>query len=215
MQDSLVDGPLFVLQSRQFAGQRQYAPIVSGTFTGSWVRTLGSRWTNEAKVGVNRVHLVLNQTDPNVGRDQLDANRSYPCTTINGVDIQLGCLQDIDRTNLGLEFIDNIVVVRGRAQRQVRIQFPAPLGESVPGRLPERDLQLARRFRRQPDLPGDGRNRRWPGADLRLAVRRLCPGQLARDQPDDAQHRACATSSRPSSRRRTTCRAASISPRSN
>jgi hypothetical protein len=108
MQDSLVDGPLFVLQSRQFAGQRQYAPIVSGTFTGSWVRTLGSRWTNEAKVGINRVHLILNQTDPNVGRDALDANHSYPCTTITGVDVQLGCLQDIDRTNLGLEFIDNV-----------------------------------------------------------------------------------------------------------
>jgi hypothetical protein len=108
MQDSLVDGPLFVLQPRQFAGQRQYAPIVSSTFTGSWVRTLGSRWTNEAKVGINRVHLILNQTDPNVGRAELDANRSYPCTTITGVDVQLGCLQDIDRTNLGIEFIDNI-----------------------------------------------------------------------------------------------------------
>ena len=113
MQNSLVDGPLFVLQSRQFAGQRQYAPIVSGTFTGSWVRTLGSRWTNEAKFGVNRVHLILNQTDPNVGRDQLDANRSYPCTTITGVDVQLGCLQDIDRTNLGLEFIDNVAWFAG------------------------------------------------------------------------------------------------------
>ena len=51
VQSSLVDGPLFVLQSRQFAGQRRYAPIVSGTFTGSWVRTLGSRLTNEAKLG--------------------------------------------------------------------------------------------------------------------------------------------------------------------
>ncbi len=108
MQDSLVDGPLFVLTPRQFAGQRQYAPIVSGTFTGSWVRTLGSTWTNEAKVGLNRVHLLLNQSDPNVSRAQLDANRSYPCTTITGVDVQLGCLQDIDRTNLGIELIDNV-----------------------------------------------------------------------------------------------------------
>lgn len=108
VQDSLVDGPLFVLQPRQFAGQRQYAPIVSASVTGSYVRTLGSSWTNEAKFGLNRVHLVLNQTDPNVLRDELDANRSYPCTTITGVDLQLGCLQDIDRTNLGLEFIDNV-----------------------------------------------------------------------------------------------------------
>ena len=123
VQDSLVDGPLFVLQSRQFAGQRQYAPIVSGTFTGSWVRTLGSRWTNEAKLGINRVHLVLNQTDPNVGREELDANRSYPCTTINGVDIQLGCLQDIDRTNLGLEFIDNVSWFAGAHSVKFGVNF--------------------------------------------------------------------------------------------
>ena len=113
MQDSLVDGPLFVLQARQFAGQRQYAPIISGTFTGSWVRTLRSNLTNEAKLGLNRVHLVLNQTDPTVSREQLAANRNYPCTTINGVDLQLGCLQDIDRTNLGIELIDNVSWFKG------------------------------------------------------------------------------------------------------
>lgn len=109
VQDSTVDGPLFVLQTRQFAGQQQLAPIVSSSFTGSYVRTLGSNWTNEAKVGINRVHLVLNQLDPTVPTpDQLANNRLYPCTTINGVDVQLGCLQDIDRTNLGVEFIDNV-----------------------------------------------------------------------------------------------------------
>jgi Carboxypeptidase regulatory-like domain/TonB dependent receptor len=123
VQDSLVDGPLFVLQPRQFAGQRQYAPIVSSTVTGSWVRTLGSNWTNEAKFGLNRVHLVLNQTDPNVSRDQLDANRGYPCTTITGVDVELGCLQDIDRTNLGLEFIDNVSWFTGPHSIKFGINF--------------------------------------------------------------------------------------------
>lgn len=123
MQDSLVDGPLFVLQPRQFAGQRQYAPIVSGTTAASWVRTLGSNWTNEAKFGMNRVHLILNQTDPNVGRDQLDANRSYPCTTVNGFDVQMGCLQDIDRTNLGLEFIDNVSWFAGAHSVKFGINF--------------------------------------------------------------------------------------------
>ena len=106
--DSLVDGPLFVLQARQFAGQRRSAPIDSSTFTGSWTGTFGQNWTNEAKFGYNGVHLILNQTDPNVGRDGLDSNPTYPCTTITGVDVQLGCLQDIDRSNLGLEFIENV-----------------------------------------------------------------------------------------------------------
>ncbi len=123
VQDSLVDGPLFVLQPRQFAGQRQYAPIVSSTFTGSYVRTLGSNWTNEAKLGLNRVHLLLNQTDPNVSRDQLDANRSYPSTTITGVDVQLGFLQDIDRTNLGIEFIDNVSWFTGAHSVKFGINF--------------------------------------------------------------------------------------------
>ncbi len=72
------------------------------------MRTFGQNWTNEAKFGYNGVHLILNQTDPNVGRDGLDSNPTYPCTTITGVDVQLGCLQDIDRTNLGLEFIENV-----------------------------------------------------------------------------------------------------------
>jgi len=121
--DSVVDGPLFVLQARQFSGQKQYAPISSGTFTGSWVRTLGSNWTNEAKFGLNRVHLILNQTDPNVGRDALAANRSYPCITINGIDLQLGCLQDIDRTNLGLEFIDNVSWFAGAHSVKFGVNF--------------------------------------------------------------------------------------------
>lgn len=123
MQDSSVDGPLFVLQPTQFSGQRQYAPIVSGTATGSWTRTLGSNWTNEAKIGLNRVHLVLNQTDPNVARTQLAANRGYPCVTINGIDLQLGCLQDIDRTNLGIELIDNVSWFRGAHSVKFGVNF--------------------------------------------------------------------------------------------
>jgi hypothetical protein len=124
VQDSLVDGPLFVLQSRQFAGTRQYAPIVSSSFTGTYVRTFGQNLTNEAKVGVNRVHLVLNQLDPNVSSpDQLAANRSYPCTTITGVDVQLGCLQDIDRTNLGIELIDNITWFSGNHTVKAGLNF--------------------------------------------------------------------------------------------
>ena len=42
VQKSLVDGPLFVLTSSLFAGQRQYAPITSGSGTVSYTRTLRS-----------------------------------------------------------------------------------------------------------------------------------------------------------------------------
>src|SRR6266849_2337800 len=61
IQRSLVDGPLFVLTSSRIAGQSQHAPIVSGSGTVSYTRTLRSNLMNEAKLGINRVHLILNQ----------------------------------------------------------------------------------------------------------------------------------------------------------
>jgi Carboxypeptidase regulatory-like domain/TonB dependent receptor len=117
IQDSLVDGPLFVLTSSMFAGQRQHAPIVSGSGTVSYTRTLRSNLMNEAKVGINRVHLILNQLDPNFPNPATlktpDAE-SYPQTRITGVDVVAGQIQDIDRMNFGYELIDNVTWYSGR-----------------------------------------------------------------------------------------------------
>ena len=117
IQDSLVDGPLFVLTSSRFANQRQYAPIVSGSGTVSYTRTLRSNLTNEAKFGFNRVHLVLNQTITGAFPDraslQTPTAEVFPSVTITGVDVQPGQLQDIDRTNTGFEIIDAVTWFSG------------------------------------------------------------------------------------------------------
>src|SRR5439155_13895010 len=117
VQKSLVDGPLFVLTSSLFAGQRQYAPITSGSGTVSYTRTLRSNLMNEAKLGVNRVHLILNQLDPNfptAASLKTPQAKSYPQTTITGVDVVAGQIQDIDRANLGVELIDNATWYSGK-----------------------------------------------------------------------------------------------------
>jgi hypothetical protein len=117
IQDSLVDGPLFVLTGSRFANQRQYAPIVSGSGTVSYTKTIRSNLTNEAKFGFNRVHLILNQTingafpDPESLRTP--TAKAFPSVSITGVDVQPGQLQDIDRTNTGFEFIDAVTWFTG------------------------------------------------------------------------------------------------------
>jgi outer membrane receptor protein involved in Fe transport len=112
LQDSLVNGPLFVLTSTRFANQRQNAPIVSGSATSSYTRTIRSNLLNEVKFGFNRVHLVLNQTIdgafPDPASLRTPTAKVFPSVTITGFDVQPGGLQDIDRTNTGFEIIDNL-----------------------------------------------------------------------------------------------------------
>jgi len=117
IQDSLVNGPLFVLTSSRFANQRQIAPIVSGSGTVSYTRTLRSNLTNEAKFGFNRVHLVLNQVIdgafPDLESLRTAEGKAFPDVTITGVDVRPGQLQDIDRTNTGFELIDAVTWFSG------------------------------------------------------------------------------------------------------
>jgi outer membrane receptor protein involved in Fe transport len=117
IQDSLVDGPLFVLTGSRFANQRQYAPIVTGSATVSYTRTLRSNLMNEAKFGFNRVHLILNQTItgafPDPASLRMPSAKAFPSVTITGVDVQPGQLQDIDRTNTGFEIIDAVTWFTG------------------------------------------------------------------------------------------------------
>lgn len=117
VQDAQVDGPLFVLTSTAFAGQRQRAPIVSGTGTISYTRSLTPNVLSETKVGLNRVHLTLNQTIdglfPTVDSLRTAEAKSFPNVTITGVDVRPGGLQDIDRTNTGFELIEGLTLLRG------------------------------------------------------------------------------------------------------
>jgi hypothetical protein len=139
IQDSLVNGPLFVLTSTLFAGQNQYAPIITGSGTVSYTRTLRSNLMNEAKFGMNRVHLRLAQTDANFPSSNSVTSpqaRVYPLVTITGVDVQLGGLQNIDRTNLGYELIDNVTWYSGpqtvKTGVNIRRKQTSPFQEGFP-----------------------------------------------------------------------------------
>jgi hypothetical protein len=127
IQKSNVDGPLFVLTSSRFAGQQQHAPIISGSGTGSWTRTLRSNLMNEAKFGFNRVHLILNQTIdgpfPDVPSVKTSTAKLFPLVVITGLDVRPGELQDIDRTNTGFEIIDNVTWFRGAHSVKTGINF--------------------------------------------------------------------------------------------
>ncbi len=117
VQDSFIEGPLFVLTSSAFAGQRQRAPIVSGTGTLSYTTSISQNVLSETKVGINRVHLTLNQTIdglfPTVDSVKTADAKAFPNVIITGVDVRPGGLQDIDRTNLGFEFIEGLTYLRG------------------------------------------------------------------------------------------------------
>src|SRR5262249_39994100 len=54
IQDSLVDGPQYVVFAAALSGQRQCVPIRTQSFVASWVRILRSNRMNEAKFGINR-----------------------------------------------------------------------------------------------------------------------------------------------------------------
>lgn len=116
IQDSFIEGPLFVLTSTAFAGQRQRAPIVSGTGTVSYTRSISQNLLSETKLGLNRVHLTLNQTIdglfPTVESVQTPEAKRFPNVIITGVDVRPGGLQDIDRTNLGFELIEGLTYLR-------------------------------------------------------------------------------------------------------
>ena len=120
VQDSLVDGPLFGTSfgTDRLAGpQRQFVPIISTTSTISWTKTIRNNLQNEAKFGFNRVHLVLRQTVPGffeLGDLASPAGLLYPRVDVTGVDVRIGGLQDIDRTNKGFEIIDNLTWFKGR-----------------------------------------------------------------------------------------------------
>lgn len=117
LQDSSIEGPLFVLTSTAFAGQRQIAPIVSGTGTLSYTRSISPNLLSESKVGINRVHLTLNQTIDGlfdtVDSVRTPAAKAFPNVTITGIDVRPGGLQDIERTNLGFELIEGLTWLRG------------------------------------------------------------------------------------------------------
>jgi outer membrane receptor protein involved in Fe transport len=102
VQDSVVDGPLYVVFAASLSGQQQHVPIRTQSFTTSYVRVLLPSLMNEAKFGVNRFASLVEEVDP-------DSPLPIPSTTITGVTVVPG-----DRggartvNNTSFEYIDNL-----------------------------------------------------------------------------------------------------------
>jgi hypothetical protein len=101
IQDSLVDGPQYVVFAAALSGQRQYVPIRTQSFVASWVRILQSNRMNEAKFGINRFAGLLGALDPH-------SPQPIPQTTITGVNVVPGLAAQTSQRNTSFEYIDNL-----------------------------------------------------------------------------------------------------------
>ncbi len=101
VQDSLVNGPQYVVFASALSGQQQHVPIRTQSFVASYVRVLRSNLMNEAKFGINRFAGRLGELDP-------QSPQPIPLTTITGVNVVPGLMADTSQRNTSFEYIDNV-----------------------------------------------------------------------------------------------------------
>jgi hypothetical protein len=106
IQNSLVEGPQYVVFAAALAGQRQYVPIRTQSFIASYARMFRSNLMNEAKFGINRFAGRLGEIDPL-------SPQPIPQTTITGVNVAPGLRADTSQRNTSFEYIDNVSWSRG------------------------------------------------------------------------------------------------------
>jgi hypothetical protein len=106
VQDSLVNGPQYVVFTSALSGQQQYVPIRTQSVATSYVRILRSNLMNEAKLGINRFAALKGQLDPH-------SPQPIPQTTITGVSVVPGVTADTSQRNTSFEYIDNVSWSRG------------------------------------------------------------------------------------------------------
>src|SRR5262249_51099990 len=106
VQDSLVDGPQYVVFAAALSGQQQYVPIRTQSFIASHGRILRSNLMNEAKFGINRFAGRLGALDPH-------SPQAIPQTTITGVNVVPGLAAETSQRNTSFEYIDNVSWFRG------------------------------------------------------------------------------------------------------
>src|SRR5262249_23529506 len=106
IQNSLVDGPQYVVFAAALSGQQQYVPIRTQSFIASDARILRSNLMNEAKFGINRFAGRLGALDPH-------SPQPIPQTTITGVNVVPGLAAETSQRNTSFEYIDNVSWFRG------------------------------------------------------------------------------------------------------
>ena len=154
VQDSLVDGPLYVVFAAALSGQHQYVPIKTQSFTTSYVRVLKPSLMNEAKFGVNKFDSVVGQLDP-------ASPTPIPQTTITGVTVVPGVAGGQTENNTSFEFIDNLSWFRGIHTfkagvniRRVRVDYANARTEAlVYDSLADFAANRPNRFTLTPEIP--------------------------------------------------------------
>jgi carboxypeptidase family protein len=106
VQDSLVNGPQYVVFAAALSGQQQYVPIRTQSFVASYVRHLRANLMNEAKFGINRFAGRLGALDPR-------SPQPIPQTTITGVNVVPGLSAETSQRSTSFEYIDSISWFRG------------------------------------------------------------------------------------------------------
>src|SRR5262245_5588500 len=101
VQDSLVNGPQYVVFAAALSGQQQYVPIRTQSFIASYLRILRPNLMNEAKFGINHFAGRLGELDP-------DSPQPIPLTTITGVNVMPGVRAQTSQRNSSFEYIDNV-----------------------------------------------------------------------------------------------------------
>src|SRR5262249_22221330 len=105
-QDSLVNGPQYVVFAAALSGQQQYVPIRTQSLIASYVRVVRPNLMNEAKFGINRFAGRLGEIDPL-------SPQPIPQTTITGVNVVPGLRGETSQRNTSFEYIDNVSWFRG------------------------------------------------------------------------------------------------------
>lgn len=106
VQDSLVDGPQYVVFPTALSGQQQHVPIRTQSFVATYVRILQTNLINEAKFGINHFAGRLGALDP-------QSPQPIPQTTITGVNVVPGLPAETAQRNTSFEYIDNVSWFRG------------------------------------------------------------------------------------------------------
>jgi hypothetical protein len=106
VQDSIVNGPQYVVFASALSGQQQYVPIRTQSFIASYVRIFRSNLMNEAKFGINHFAGLLGALDPH-------SPQPIPQTTITGVNVVPGLAAETSQRNTSFEYIDNVSWFRG------------------------------------------------------------------------------------------------------
>ena len=183
IQDSLVDGPQYVVFAAALSGQQQYVPIRTQSFIASYVRILRSNLMNEAKFGINRFAGRLGELDPH-------SPQPIPQTTITGVTVVPGLRAETSQRNTSFEYIDHLSWFLGAHTVKAGVNVRRVWHDFELDGSHDTGLRIPVRLRGEPREPGDLHARPSDDVHPRLDLQRIPAGRPQSDRSADGQSRS-------------------------